>query len=190
MIYVFGKRFSHSRRSSPHKKFCESEWWSRSFILRLSMHLFGVNILFYPCVKKSMFWTPTFYGHCTDLDNVASDLTTCSKAIQGQACGQSSHLHEPYSLQHTINVCSWTVMPPYDSFIETYPQYIWVAATNVRYASWYPFYHLSEILCIRWTYSHFIDEKSVSSRPKNKHLLSSHVDKFPEEAKNNDLPTT
>ncbi|XP_030053493.1 uncharacterized protein LOC115466420 [Microcaecilia unicolor] len=86
-----------------------------------------------PIVFANEFWLPHFSGNYIGTDT-----------INGAICGQHSPLYEPCLLQHSINVCPWTILPDnFSMFIEINAQYICLASYDFNvthlYNLSYPF---------------------------------------------------
>nr|XP_033811423.1 uncharacterized protein LOC117365289 isoform X2 [Geotrypetes seraphini] len=78
-------------------------------------------------------WFPTYYGQQIDEQNKTYVLKNCKQIQHGQVCPSPYTIYEPCSLQHTYNLCQWTVQPQGYTFIqEILHKYVCVASSTVE----------------------------------------------------------
>nr|XP_033811421.1 uncharacterized protein LOC117365289 isoform X1 [Geotrypetes seraphini]XP_033811422.1 uncharacterized protein LOC117365289 isoform X1 [Geotrypetes seraphini] len=86
-----------------------------------------------PLVLGPQLWFPTYYGQQIDEQNKTYVLKNCKQIQHGQVCPSPYTIYEPCSLQHTYNLCQWTVQPQGYTFIqEILHKYVCVASSTVE----------------------------------------------------------
>lgn len=69
-------------------------------------------LVFGPPTNQYQYWLPQMNGNYTDTQNRTHFLKHCTRTSNGLICGQHSPIYKPCFLQHSINLCHRTILPP------------------------------------------------------------------------------